>query len=544
MRIRAICLSDLHFGSETSVLTAIDNTTLGPDLNRVSPVLKVLVECIKSILAAHEGRDSDRKPSLVLAGDVLELALATTNVATTVFAHFIELLFDELPSGDQSVLDPTIVYVPGNHDHHFWETSREHQYARYLNEPDTEIPFRHTPWHATHLFPWRKGLQVKNRNVESFLLNELVKRLTRQQDADSSVGPAGASKAGDSKDHRKHEPIRVLAMYPNFGILSPSEACRCAVIHHGHFTESIYHLMTRLRTIVFPKRAHPKQIWDVEAENYAWIDFLWGTLGRSGGVGEDMEMAYNMLRSKEGTSQLIRNLAHSIPKQFERRKWARPIESVAIRLLLGLAAKNFSGLERHVTESANGTDSGATDIPLSKKSRGLLDDYIHLYVRTQLRRECGKEGGPECPEECGKGDKANPLDWLNLTFVFGHTHKPFERTLDIPGVAHTVDVYNAGGWVVDTIETSPSQGGAIVVIDEDGHAASIRMYQQSADRSEYRVRVESADKRGGQSNPLCKQLRELIDAKQSPWSDFSTEAAKAVEDRHENMRKVIEESTK
>jgi hypothetical protein len=101
-RICAVCLSDLHLGSESSVLTAVDPNTLEPDIHQKSPVLASLVDCLKAILSDHSGA---KKPSLVLAGDVLELALATTNVAATVFTQFLELLLEdgELP------VDRTIV---------------------------------------------------------------------------------------------------------------------------------------------------------------------------------------------------------------------------------------------------------------------------------------------------------------------------------------------------------------------------------------------------------------------------------------------------
>ena len=41
--------------------------------------------------------------------------------------------------------------------------------------------------------------------------------------------------------------------------------------------------MTTLKNLIFPKleTRHPK-IWDLESENFAWIDFFWSTLGRSG----------------------------------------------------------------------------------------------------------------------------------------------------------------------------------------------------------------------------------------------------------------------
>jgi len=478
-RICAICLSDLHLGSESSVLTAVDPNTLEPDIHKKSSVLVSLVDCLKAILS---DRESTEKPSLVLAGDVLELALATTNVAATVFTQFVELLFEdgELP------VDRTIFYVPGNHDHHLWETARERQYASYVSEPTTEIPLKKVPWHSTHLFPWREEFGVKNRDVESFLLSALAKRTASSTD------------------------LRVLAMYPNFGVLSADDESRCTVVHHGHFTESIYYLMTELRKIVFPGRDHPEEIWDVEAENFAWIEFLWGTLGRSGEVGKDVELVYDILKSKKATRRLIRKLAISVPKRFGHPWWVWWIESPIIWLVLTFLVWRFRRLER-----------GAPDWPLSEDSRNRLDQYIGRYVLSQLKREC-RRGLPD-----------------HLTFVFGHTHKPFEEVMHVPAIEAPVHVYNMGGWVVDTIHTAPHQGGSIVVIDEDGYAASIRMYNQSADPSRYRVRVVRAASEAGEHNPVYDRLLELVDPEQPPWSDFSKKVAEAVEERRRNLKEVI-----
>ena len=478
-RICAVCLSDLHLGSESSVLTAVDPNTLEADIYQKSPVLVSLVDCLKEVLSGHRGA---KKPSLVLAGDVLELALATTNVAATVFTQFVELLLEdgELP------VDRTIVYVPGNHDHHLWETARERQYDSYVGEPTTEMPFEKVPWHATHLFPWREKLGVKDRDVESFLLTTLAKRTTSSTD------------------------LRVLAMYPNFGVLSADDKSRCTVVHHGHFTESIYYLMTELRKIVFPARDHPEEIWDVEAENFAWIEFLWGTLGRSGEVGKDVELVYDILKSKKATGRLIRKLARSVPKRFGHPWWIWWIESPIIWLALTFLVYRFRLLER-----------GVPDWPLSEDSRNRLDQYIGRYVLSQLKREC-RGGLPD-----------------HLTFVFGHTHKPFEEVMHVPAIEAPVHVYNMGGWVVDTIHTAPRQGGSIVVIDEDGYAASIRMYNQSADPSSYRVNVARADGENGEPNPVYDRLLELVDPEQPPWSDFSKKLAEVVEERRRNLKKVI-----
>ncbi len=87
--------------------------------------------------------------------------------------------------------------------------------------------------------------------------------------------------------------------------------------------------------------------------------------------------------------------------------------------------------------------------------------------------------------------------------------------------------------------TAPRQGGSIVVIDEDGYAASIRMYNQSADPSRYRVSVVRADGEAREPNPLYDRLLELVDPEQPPWSDFSKKVAEAVEERRRNLKKVI-----
>ena len=480
LNIKALCLSDLHFGSETSVLTAVDPVTLKPDTNRTSPVLESLVACLKSILGHHEGTG---KPRLVLAGDALELALTSTNVAATVFSRFIQLLMN----GAEPPVDASIIYIPGNHDHHLWETARESQYATYISNETPHLPLKHAPWHATHLFPWRQELKVKDRNVESFLLTNLLRYAEYDGDA------------------------RVLAMYPNFGVMSADGKSRCTVIHHGHFTESIYYLMTELRKFVFPgRKEYPEEIWDIEAENYAWIDFLWGTLGRSGEVGDSMGQVYDMLKSKKATRRLIDNLARSIPERFVQSHWTRWITSMVIRLALRRLLKGVGGMER-----------GVPDRLLSEDSQERLERYIGHYVRGQLDRECAN-GLPD-----------------HLNFVFGHTHKPYEKVLDIKGVDTPVHIYNTGGWVVDTTGTTTRQGGAIIVIDEDGNVASIRMYNQEDDASQYRVTVAKADGEGDTPNPLYDRLVEIIVPDRPPWSEFSERVAVAVDERHRNMQEVI-----
>jgi hypothetical protein len=71
-------MSDLHFGAENSVLTSpterpatATDTGLSVDPQRPSPVLSGLIDGLR-----HLTRDQDRPPALILAGDILDLALS------------------------------------------------------------------------------------------------------------------------------------------------------------------------------------------------------------------------------------------------------------------------------------------------------------------------------------------------------------------------------------------------------------------------------------------------------------------------------------
>lgn len=475
-QISAICLSDLHFGYWGSVLTAADGRKA--DIHKVSPVLESLVDCIEAILSGHDGKDL---PKLVLAGDVLELSLAYTNQAASVFAQFLQLVYRDrdLP------LDRRIVYLPGNHDHHLWELAREDQYTQYLREPGTNLPLTEVPWHVSHLFPWREELDVPDRSFGNPFLDAVAKKIP------DLPGP---------------ERVDFRTMYPNFGILG-SDGSRCTVIHHGHFTESIYHLMTELQRIVFPERLAPSKIRELEAQNFAWIDFLWGTLGRSGSVGKDVGLIYEMLHTRAGRCQLVHKLAWNIPAHFKRPWWLRPLEIPILYIVLGWLLSRFSAMER----TTRGED-------LSKDSWKRLDTYVGRYVEEQLQRELGNS----LPE--------------HVSFVFGHTHKPFEDVHYVAKAERSVQIYNTGGWVVDSVEADSRKGGAIVVVDEEGYAASVRMYNEAKDPGDYAVKVAQAD--GGGGNPLYESLCALVKPDRPPWSAFSGEVAKAVEDRHRILREV------
>jgi hypothetical protein len=126
--IRYVVLSDLHFGATNSVVTSLTPTPgaaggYQADPDRPSPMVDVMLRGIASLTAGQ-----GTPPSLVLAGDVLDLALSPDEVAATAFSGFVDRAF----GSGQPVFGPVVYYLPGNHDHHLWEGTREAEYARRL----------------------------------------------------------------------------------------------------------------------------------------------------------------------------------------------------------------------------------------------------------------------------------------------------------------------------------------------------------------------------------------------------------------------------
>jgi hypothetical protein len=412
-------------------------------------------------------------PTLILNGDILELALAEDNVASTVFSQFIELAF----GGDEPIFNETVYFVPGNHDHHLWEVARERSYAKYITDNlGKETPIG-PPWHVTRLF--EKGTTP---TPEADLLNAVI----------TKIGLAN---------------VHVRVVYPNLGIMS-DDCNRVVIIHHGHFTEPLYRLMSTMKSALFPKQSPGREVWDWEGDNFAWIDFFWSTLGRSGTAGADVGLIYDMLQDPDAVGRLVGNLTEPATNWLP--AILRPCARALLTPIARWAAKRVAHRER------------SDPAVLSPKSVEGLKKYLAGPVRRQLEHE----GGAKAADQ-------------QITFVFGHTHKPFEGKESVDGFLNPLAIYNSGGWVIDTDKTSSVQGAAVILIDEECHVASLRMYNQADRRSDYVVRITDGGSSGDEA--LQSRLGDLFDFTGPPWSTFSEETAKTVKDRHRQLPKIIQQ---
>ncbi len=463
--IRYVCLSDTHFGEEDSLLTRVnDDRTV--DTSAPSSVLEALAGCLRALLR-------DNPPgspvTLILNGDILELALQEVHEAILVFGHFISLV---MPPGRE--LFDEIIYLPGNHDHHLWETSRETQYLNYIRDklkPDQPLQ---PPWHTTKVFMDMRG--------EDRLVNHT---LTVAAHRFGGLAPGAPE---------------ILTAYPNYGVLRTGPAgARAAVFHHGHFIEAIYSAMSAAASYVLPGYQWPLDIYTLEKENFAWIDFFWSTMGRSV---PGVEQIYESTEDPRKLRALTDHLSNSIARR-------RPVPQ---RWLEGPLLKKM--LRKHVVNRLAGQQErqqvggAAAGPPLTPESRTGLESYLQRYLRTQMETEAGL-----VPE--------------TLTFVFGHTHKPFEDALTV-GSLGTLPVFNSGGWIVESAEAVPVRGGAVILIDDDLNAVSLRIYNEG----DYMARVEEPRRPGEEHTDLYKAVKHNLDTYQAPWIQLKQCVEEEVDKRY------------
>jgi len=293
MGTRWVILSDLHLGADQSVLTADDGVT-------PSATAEAFAACLSELLG-------DDSPTLVLAGDAIELALSEMGPAFTVFERFLELL-----CGDQPVIGKRIIYIPGNHDHHLWQVSRQQGFMRAIadTEPGDELP---KMWFTS-------GLDAD----EDLPLSPLVALLRRDPRWDG---------------------LYIDAVYPNLA-LRVADAERTVIVHHGHFIESIYSAMSNLGSLVFPS-SPPTTVEQIERENNSWIDFLWSELGRSGAVGTDLHTAYHLLPDARSVRHLSNGVADRIAARWTRGPLPENVRRWLLRGIIGDVVSTARALETH-----------------------------------------------------------------------------------------------------------------------------------------------------------------------------------------------------
>jgi len=454
-----IILSDLHAGAEESLLSVP-----GPD-GRVDPTMTsrttaAFGDALQATLASLSGSDPH---DLVLLGDMLDLSLAPPHVAAGVFQGFVANLPRQVLSGRMS-------FVPGNHDHALWTAQR------FADGPGS--PARPGHWaHVTPAFAGHAG------QTGSATLNALMP---------SGVPP-------------------VLSYYPNQGLgpVSDGAGRRAVVLHHGHFIESAYKLMTRLSATLSGEPAPAMTAETLETVNGSWIDFAWSRFGDAGPLGTQIARTEERLVSGGSAHRVQDRMAAALASMLQS---SLPLPRSA------QVSDTLQQLARGLVDSFVGSYSGMERFSytafLSDASRQGLCAYIDQVVADQMRREL--DGAP--------GD-------MRLTFIFGHTHKPFADQIVADRFRRPVTVYNTGGWVLDTELMSSVEGAALAFVDAQMNTALLTLYSLGGDGLVQKPAVSSADPVNDAGNPMVQALQAAVAAADAEWSAFRDAVRADLEDK-------------
>ncbi len=458
--IQFICLSDLHFGAYNSLLTYTSpagELVAGKKSEVLIQFLNIMEEIISSV-------NKKRKAKFIFNGDIFELALANTNEAVMTFDSFLELTYTK---SRKDFFSDKLIFIPGNHDHHLWETARERQYLEYMTKlaPGEYIEL---PWHHTKM--------IKPTPLKSRFITTLMQR------------------------HKNLREARAMTVYPNLTLVN-RDTEKYVVISHGHFIENIYYLMSNLQSILLNSKSFPETIDQIERENFAWIDFFWSVLGRSGEVGTSIGIMYDMLQDEKALNELANNLVSYLMTRGDfpgsLQNMLKPIVGYFLTKVVSQIAVNERGL---------------TDDILGKDAR----DGLRGYITGPLKKQFMSENNNTLPKE--------------MNFIFGHTHKPFyklESGFGESGYPEQIGIMNTGGWVIDTVQPQKQVGGAIALIDEDKNVVLLRLYNET----DLEIRLESCEL----ENPLYEKLKEKLNLKSKTFTEFT----KSIDLGIQNKRMVI-----
>jgi hypothetical protein len=233
----ALVLSDLHFGEAASVVS-YGGTSAGNQ-----PVVNRLVRVIKGV-------SQDRSiPFLVMAGDTLDLSLASVGEAVTDFRNFLE---------DTHACFDAFIYIPGNHDHHIWRTLQEEIF----------VVKRIREKRRVEEFPQEQIGRIKNGHL-----------LLKDVDTSDPENPVG-------KKTFLHYLLPAAAWSKHFAVTYPNlflefeRPERNTLITHGHFFEKAWTLASDM----FGKSLRLKEIDYVMLEriNSPVTEFGWYGIGQAG----------------------------------------------------------------------------------------------------------------------------------------------------------------------------------------------------------------------------------------------------------------------
>lgn len=469
-----VCISDLHLGARYSILSSRvrdDKGKLFYNPRQVAPCLSELLTCLREFIPATF--DDEQPPTLLILGDLVDYSFGTADDIVHAFKQFIATLFnaDEAP-----LFANDIVFIPGNHDHHLWQSCKDDLFARQFHQFDEQsAESQKFNYHTTPLY--------QPKPLASTFLNTIARSV--------------------------NENLSVQVCYPNLA-LSNADGSREVYLHHGHFVESAYRLVTTINTVMADM--DPPSIEQLEQQNGGWIDFFWSSLGDSAVSRDTSTLLFDVMQNPAASQAYAKKLAQMLGDYISRHYSISAHTKVYKHLSL---EKLFSGMVDASLGRVFQLERSAFQQSLSDQSLAGLEWYLSTPLLTQIKQQ--------------RHAVATELD-VDATFIFGHTHKPFYDQLAVEGFKRPLTIINSGGWVVDKPSSASVQGGALVFIDASLNTASLRLFQDPVNDQMQPVRAE------GRDSPLLTQLNQQLQAKPQQWQNFQQQVKTAIDQRAAESR--------
>lgn len=473
-----VCLSDLHLGAKYSVFSSRDDKTGLYQSNQNPDCLVEFVTRLRSFVPKAFESDAAELPTLIILGDLLDFSFGTTDDIVNAFTQLIQLLFGD----DTPLFDSEIIYVPGNHDHRIWQSTKDQLVLEnYLNQKNS----------ATDKNSNQSTPLYRTEELSSNLLNALAKQVNKN--------------------------ISVNLRYPNMGLRSTLNQ-REVYLHHGHYIESAYRLMTIINQLI--SEIDDPDVEELERQNGGWIDFFWSSLGASAVQKDNAVLLFDVMQNPAASQQYAKKLARLCCDYLSQQYAISPTTPLSKHITL---EKMVTGFIHSTLGRAFELERAAFHEALSKDGLDGLAWYLANPLRNQIL------------EASQNPDKTSELD-IEASFIFGHTHKPFQDKTIAKGFKRPLNVFNCGGWVVDTPGYSSMQGGAVVFIDKALNIVSLRVFQAPVNQQMPIVNAQGLGDKEDENNPLLKRMQAILIDEAESWLHLQTLIKEAVDLRAKEAR--------
>lgn len=391
----AIILSDLHLGREISYLYSKNEK-----FKRNSQSLKVLL--------AELGPQDE----VILLGDLLELAIGSLDEVYQDAREFFTVLSETGPY-------KRIVFIPGNHDHHFW---RELVEEVFINER------------------LRKGTHPPDHK-------KYPKCFVDRRFSISKSNPKSPIVLADVWPH--HTPMpEILVKYPHHFVRIPSNlgSEKYYLFTHGHFLEDLFKPVNYI--------IQPAHLEELESFNNFWLesfDYHIGHAGRLSAFVRKFIQSFQRWGTKDNPE--MENMIDEFFRQLRKKGYLSWLSACVLKIFLMGKIKKIPWNE----------NSGLYKAAVDEKLIGSVEDYIGRYILPRYQKGRAKEF--DLPM-----DSDIPMPF---TFVFGHTHIPIKNE-DMEKSKAVVDgqiypILNTGGWLrTDGPGIVGGENAGILVVNNSG----------------------------------------------------------------------------